>query len=228
MFWILNLIALFSFERMINASSYEQCKKEISVETVAPIHMEYSYPIFSGKSTLIEQVNRHLKSEAEDCFNCCAKTTEEDECTLSYELFPIYQTANLISIYECNFQCRDGCHGCSYYQGKNFWQKGNSVVKLVLDDLFIKGSGYRQFLLDYCENFFKTSGYGYYSSRSEFPPRLDLKDLDTFCLTDKGVIIIFRAYTVGGWADGPDTVFIPYTKLKRYIDPRGPLKEMIQ
>jgi hypothetical protein len=38
--------------------------------------------------------------------------------------------------------------------------------------------------------------------------------------------MIFRAYTVGGWADGPDTVLIPYIKLKEFIDPFGPLKEL--
>lgn len=40
-------------------------------------------------------------------------------------------------------------------------------------------------------------------------------------------MIIFRAYTVGGLADGPDTVIIPYYALKNFIDAQGPLKESL-
>lgn len=240
---ILCLFPLFGFaeqrwiplciEGAIAPFSGKQCRKEVSFETTYPIHVECSYPIFSGKGTLIAEVNKQLKTEAEGRFNYFIQeeiSTEEawdDDCTLSYELFPVYQAPNLISIYGCDFHGR-GSHGCTYYEGKTFWQREDSIVNLVLDDLFVKGSGYRQFLLQYCENHFKVSGYGYYSSRSELPPELSFSDLDIFIPTDKGLMIVFRAYTVGGWADGPDTVLIPYTELKNFIDPLGPLKGMFE
>ncbi len=217
------------FEGIVSSRDCERHRKEASFETTGPVHVECSYPVFSGKGILIEQVNRQLKTEVEGRFNCfiqgemCTEEVWEDGCTLSYELFPIYQAPNLISIYGCDFQGR-GCHGCTYYEGKTFWQRGGSVVKLVLDDLFIKESGYRRFLIQYCENYFKSSGYGYYSSRSELLPELSPGDLDIFVPTDKELMIIFRAYTVGGWADGPDIVLIPYAELKKFIDPFGPLK----
>lgn len=225
---------LLGFEVMFNSSNYEQRWKEISFVTTVPVHVECSYPILSGKGPLVEYVNKELKMEAEDRFDCFVKEeifSEEawDEgFTLSYELLPAYQAPNLISIYGYDFQGRGGVHGCTYYEGKTFWQKGDSFVKLVLDDLFIKGSEHRQFLLRYCENYFKASGYGYYSSLSEFPPKLSSNDLDIFVLTNKGLMIVFRAYTVGGWADGPDTVLIPYMDLKQFIDPNGPLQAMLE
>lgn len=220
-------------EGMIHSFSCEQIRKEISFEMKVPIHVEYSYPIFFGKGALIEYVNKQIKTESEDRFDCLVKEevfSEEvydDDCLLSYNLFPVYQTPNLISILGCDFQGR-GCHGCTYYEGKTFWQNGKSIVKLALDDLFVKGREYRWFLIKYCENYFKDSCYGYYSSDSELLPQLQSDDLDIFTLTDQGLMIVFRAYKVGGWADGPDQVLIPYRKLKEFIDPFGPLKEVLE
>ena len=218
------------FEGTVSSDSCKRNRKEISFETTGPVHIECSYPVFLGKGILIERVNQKLKTEAGDRFDrfiqeeISSKEVWEDGCTLIYGLFPVYQAHNLISTYGCNFQGR-GIHGCTYYEGKTFWQRGDSVVEPALDDLFVKGTEYRQFLLQYSENYFKDAGYGYYSSRTEFLPELIESDLDIFVLTNKGLMIIFRAYTVGGWADGPDTVLIPYAKLKKIIDPTGPLKE---
>ena len=218
------------FEGELSLHSCERKMKEVSFETIGPVHIECSYPVFLGKEAFIEQVNQKLKTEAEDHFDrfiqgeISSKEIWEDGCTLSYELFPVYRASNLISACGCNFQGR-GIHGCTYYEGKTFWQKGDFIVELVLDDLFVKGTGYRRFLFQYCENYFKATGYGYYSSRRDLLPELKQNDLDIFVLTDNGLMIIFKAYTVGGWADGPDTVLIPYGKLKKFIDLNGPLKE---
>jgi hypothetical protein len=215
-------------EETIHSVDCKRQEKEISFETKIPIHVECSYPVFAGNSTLIEYVNSQLKKTAEDYFDSSVRDSIsseeewEDGCSLSYQLFPVHVTSNLISIYGYDFQSRD-IHGCTYYIGKNFWQKDNSVVEIGLDDLFIKGSDHRQFLLQYCENYLKASGHGYYSSLPDFLPELDPTDLDIFVLDQQGLMIIFRAYKVSGWADGPSSVLIPYTKLRNYIDPHGPL-----
>ncbi len=235
MFWTLCLLPLACFAEQewvpsdLEILDCERKKHEVFLETTCPVHVECSYPIFSGQGVLKEYVNQQLQTVAEERFNCFVQeevASEEiwdDECTISYDLFPVYQSPSLISVFGSNFQGK-GSHGCTYYEGNNFWQKGDRVVKLILDDLFVRGSGYRPFLLQCCENYFKASGYGYYSSLPESPPQLESQDLDIFILTSKGLMIVFRAYRVGGWADGPDTVLIPYEKLKQFIDPLGPLK----
>lgn len=200
--------------------------------TTVPVHIECTYPILSANGILINHVNRQLNNEAESHFNryvreeIFAEEIWEERCILGCEFFLIYQTSNLISILGCDSQIRD-CRGCTYYQGKTFWQKEDSVNELILDDLFIKDSSYREFLLQYCENYFKNMSYGYYSSRKELPPELKIDDLDIFFPTDKALMIIFRSYTVSGWADGPDVILIPYAKLKQFINPFGPLKELL-
>lgn len=240
LFWVICLIPLTgfaeqkwaSFEEMMNSSSYEKVTKEISFETRGPVQVSCSYPILFGKGELVEYVNQDLKVKAENQFDKFVEDEKlsdeewEDECSLSYALFPAYQVSNLISIGGCWSYIRNS-HSSTSYEGKNYWRRGDSIIKLFLDDLFIKGSGYRSFMLQYCENYFKSSGYGYYSSLPEFPPQLESHDLDIFVLTDKGLMIIFRAYRVGGSADGPDTVLIPYAELKEFIDPLGPLKEKL-
>jgi len=214
----------------LNSDSYERKTREISFQREGSVHIKCSYPILPGKGMLVEYVNLKLKAEAESRFDrlvqgeISSEEQWEDEYTLDYEFFPTYQVLNLISAYGCDFQGR-GIHGCTYYEGKTFWQKEDHITELSLDDLFVKGTGYRQFLLRYCESYFKDSGYGYYSSCKECLSELVENDLDIFVLTDKGVVIVFRAYRVGGWADGPDAVLIPYAKLKKFIDPVGPLQE---
>jgi hypothetical protein len=223
---------LLSFEGSIDSSRYEQQRKEISFVKTAPIHVHCSYPVFSGEGILVKYANQQLRTEAENRFDCFVKEeilSEEvydEECELSHVFFPVYQANDLISSCGVRSEVR-WSHGCTYYEGKTFWRKGDSVVELVLDDLFVKGREHRNFLLQYCENYFKSSGYGYYSSLPEFPPELDQSDLDIFVITDKGLKIVFRACRVGGWADGPDTVLIPYAKLREYIDSDGPLKALL-
>jgi len=216
-------------EGSIDANRYEQRSKEISFITTAPIHVHCSYPVFSGAGSLSKYANQYLRGETENRFNCLVREeifSEEiydEECVLSHGFVPVYQGNDLISSWGVQSELR-WSHGCSYYEGKNFWQKGDSIIELVLDDLFVKGKSHRKFLLQYCEDFFKSSGYGYYSSLPEYPPELDHSDLDIFLITDKGLVIVFRAYRVGGWADGPDTVLISYAKIKEYVDLEGPLK----
>ncbi len=223
--WFLCLLPQLAFSELETTCTlnYTQCRKEISFEKAVPVHVECSYPCFFGEGPLIEHVNQQLKAAAEARFDAFVKEEifslepEIDSCELSYDLAPEYQVSDLISIFGCRTECRS-CRGCSYYEGKNFWKHENSVVQLTLDDLFVAGSEYRSFLLQYCEDYFKTTGYGYYSLRKEFPPELATDDLDIFTLNDKGLLITFQAYRVGSWADGPDQVLIPYTRLKEYIN----------
>jgi hypothetical protein len=57
----------------VDASCYEQRRKEISFITTAPIHVCCSYPVFSGAGSLVKYANQHLRRKAENCFNCYQK-----------------------------------------------------------------------------------------------------------------------------------------------------------
>ena len=220
-----------TLQEEIDSFDTERKYMEVSFHTQMPVHVRCEYALFPGQSKLVHRVNQEIQDYVAIRFNgfvqdeIYSQEKWEDECSLMYELFPVYQASNLISMYGVDYQGR-GCHGCTYYEGKTFWLRGDSVVSLCLDDLFVPESKYREFLVNYCENTFRASGYGYYSSLPEMPPELRFDDLDIFVVADKGLTIIFRAYRVGGWADGPDTLTIPWIHLKEYIQTDGPLTEI--
>ena len=192
MFWLMLIFPLYVFAGTI------ECKKEFSI------------PFFIDQTPLTSYVNEQLKEISENVFLNTSNTCDE-ECLFSYVIQPTYQSANLISLFGTKTQLL-GCRGCSYYEGLNFWQNGDTILLLSLNDLFISRSGYLSYLLQYCRYYFNA-------------PLLEEEDLQTFVLMDAGIKIIFRAYRIDGWADGPTTVLIDYEALKKFVDMQGPLSE---
>ena len=146
-------------------------------------------------------------------------------CSLYYQLLPVCCLPNLMSFYGAESQHRACPHGWTHFKGRNFWQNGSSIYEITLKDLFWDGLDWSSVLLEYCDTYFRTTKYGYYAD-NDFTPELLPSDLDIFVVTEKGLVIIFSSYRVNGWADGPDMVLIPYNVIMKYIDPRGPLKEV--
>jgi hypothetical protein len=204
-------------------------------KTTVEVIAECVYPHLYGDDSLINYVNKKIERTAHDLFEKFVEQEKMNEeelnddfggCYLDYHLFPAYLLPNLISIYGSESQSRACPHGWTHHEGKNFWKKDNSIIEIQLKDLFIKESGWCNFLLHYCDHYFKSSGYGYYGQDCGFTPELEPEDLETFLITDHGLMIVFRSYKVGGWADGPDVIAIRYDKLKEFIDPNGPLREV--
>ncbi len=222
-------------ERPLKPIHSEKRYLEAAFKTSVEVSAKCTYPRIRGKGFFIGYVNKKLEEVATDLFQ---KFVEEEKlskevynndfggCYLNYELIPFSCFPNLISVYGSKSQSRDCPHGWTHHEGKNFWQHENTIVEIGLKDLFIKDSGWCNFLLHYCDHYFKSTGYGYYSMVDYFVPELEAKDLETFVLTERGLTIIFRSYRVGGWADGPDVITIPYNSLNGFIDPKGPLKEI--
>lgn len=212
---------------------WEEHSVKTEFETTVEVSAECSYPYFCGNSSLINYVNKNVEFTATGLFRNFVeyeKTSSEEYdkgfggCFFECRFVPVCCFRNLISIYGFESQTRACPHGWTRYKGKNFWQKEREVVELSLEDLFVKDSNWREFIINYCENYFKSVRYGYYAIEYGFEPELEANDLRIFLLTKKGLMIIFESYKVGGWADGPDMVIIPYQKIKNFIDPNGPLR----
>ena len=222
-------------ERSINSCSGEERALAIEFEKQVLITAESRYPHFNGDSPLIYYVNKKLEIAAKTLFDSFiehekASQEEYDKdfggCSMGYQLSPVYCQPNFISIYGCESQTRACPHGWTHYESKNYWQSENAIIEVGLKDLFLKESGWCNFLLDYCDRYFTVTNHGYYASDYGLRPKLEPEDLNIFVITKEGLIIIFRSYRVGGWADGPDIITIPYNDLKEFIDPNGPLKEV--
>lgn len=79
------------------------------------------------------------------------------------------------------------------------------------NDLFLPG--YREWLFQYCENYFKLNRCGYYSYDDYSWVGFNPENLDSFLLTEKGLLLIFQNYIIGGFDDYPVTLLIPYAEL---------------
>jgi len=212
-----------------------RCLEE-KFETSVPVEASSEYPHLSGISSLIDYVNNRIESCAKERFQKFVKSEKSSKevldndfggCFFSYNLYPVLVRSNLISIYGSEFQARDCPHGWTNHEGKNFWRSGDKIIELEIRDLFTKGRDWQNFLLHYCKDYFVQHGTGYYGMEDCYIPELTNEDLETFVLTERGLVIVFRSYVVGGWADGPYMLAIPYAMLKNFINPNGPIKEIL-
>jgi hypothetical protein len=138
---------------------------------------------------------------------------EEDanERTLRYDLSLVHSTPALVSFYGSKYQYCGGVHGSVRYITKTFWQQDDTIRALSLDDLFLPG--YREWLFQYCEDYFKSNRCGYYDDDDHSWIGFNSEDLDAFLLTEKGLLLIFQNYIVSGYDDYPMTLLMPYNKL---------------
>jgi hypothetical protein len=206
-----------------------------SFETVfdTNVHVEasMSYPHVTETSLLARYVNEAVRKESHKLYDAFVQEMsspqeelwEEDanERTLRYGLDLVYSTPVLMSFYGSKYVYSGGVHGSVQYITKTFWQQGNAIYELSLDDLFLPGS--REWLFQYCENYFKSNKCGYYSYDDYSWVGFNPEHLDVFLLTEKGLLLIFQNYVVSGYNDYPMTLLIPYSKLVSIKNPDGPL-----
>ncbi|MDE3047734.1 MAG: DUF4163 domain-containing protein [Verrucomicrobiota bacterium] len=197
------------------------------------VHVEtsVSYPRVPENSLLARYVNEVVRKEAHELHDAFVQEMsapqeelwEEDgnERTLRYELSLVFSNPDLMSFYGSKYQYLGGMHGSVRYITKTFFQQDHAIRELSLDDLFLPG--YREWLFQYCEDYFKSNRCGYYDDDDHSWIGFNPEDLDAFLLTEKGLLLIFQNYVVSGYDDYPITLLVPYTKLASIVNPDGPL-----
>ena len=207
-----------------------ECESEI-FETVfdTNVHVEASasYPRVPETSPLARYVNEAIRNEAHelhDTFVQEMSTPQEelweedgDERIFRYDLSLVHSAPDLMSFYGSKYQYTGGAHGSVRYITKTFCQQDDTIRELSLDDLFLPG--YREWLFQYCEDYFKSNRCGYYDDDDHSWVGFNPKDLDAFLLTEKGLLLLFQNYVVSGYDDCPMTLLIPYTKLSHIVNP---------
>lgn len=218
-----------------NSLSPIECESEL-FETVfdTNVHVEAStsVPHLPETSLLARYANELLRKEAHDLHDIFVQEMsapqeelweeDGDERVLRYDLRLVYSAPTLMSFYGSKYQYCGGVHGSVRYITKTFWQQGNVVRELSLDDLFL--SGYREWLFRYCEDYFKLNQCGYYSYDDYSWVGFNPKHLDAFLLTEKGLLLIFQNYVVSGYDDYPMTLLISYDKLTPILKQKGKAK----
>ena len=207
-----------------------ECESELfetTFDTNVHVEASVSYPRVPEISLLARYVNEAVRKEAHqlhDTFVLEMSTPQEelweedgDERTLCYDLSLVRSTPNLMGFYGSQYQYRGGSHGSVRYITKTFCQQDDTIRELSLDDLFLPG--YREWLFQYCEDYFKSNRYGYYNDDDHSWIGFNPEHLDAFLLTEKGLLLLFQNYVVSGYDDYPMTLLIPYDKLITIANP---------
>jgi hypothetical protein len=118
-------------------------------------------------------------------------------------------------------------HGWCYYEGKTCCRVKGKWRELTLNDLF-PTSEKREFLLQACEVSLKHDPLSHFSGDDPLRTALTQEEIRTFVLDDQHLIIVFQPYAVGGCADGPFTVKIPFADLKGRWEEDHPLHASLQ
>ena len=113
-------------------------------------------------------------------------------------------------------------HGWKYYEGKTFCNINNRRIEVFLKDLFPTDKQ-KEFLRQICETRLKKNPVSYFSGKEPLHGSLTYDDINTFVIDDQHLIIVFQQYTVGGVADGPFFVKIPFTDLTGHWEDTHPL-----
>lgn len=138
---------------------------------------------------------------------------DEGPFQMNYHLRAILFSDSVVSLMGEVFVYANLPHGWIRYEGKTYVKKNGSFKEITLNDLFPQASQ-KEFLRSYCEKFFKNdTGCNYFQGADPLCEHLDLEFLKVFVVDHESLILIFQPYAVGGFADGPFTVKIPFTEL---------------
>ena len=231
--WIVPL----GHQELIDDIKHEEQLLETSFETNVRVEATVSYPRLPESSFFKCHVNENVKRDSHALYDAYIQKMgslqqdvgaeeELNERTLHYNLQPVYCSPNLISLYGSEYQYAGGAHGSVHFITRTFWQNDEIARELSLDDLFL--SAYREQLFRYCENYFKSNQWGYYSYDDYSWVGFGPEHLDAFLLTKKGLLLLFQNYVVSGFDDFPTTLLIPYPLLASIANPDGPLPALMK
>jgi Protein of unknown function (DUF3298) len=151
---------------------------------------------------------------------------DEGPFQMNYHLRAILFSDHVLSLMGDIFVFAHLPHGWIRYEGKTYVKTKGSFKEITLNDLFPQASQ-KEFLRSYCENYFKHGNYNYFQDADPIRDHLDLEMIKVFVVDHESLILIFQPYAVGGFADGPITVKIPFTELIGKWQAGNPLEKQL-
>ena len=94
---------------------------------------------------------------------------------------------------------------------------------LQLQDLFDPGADYLKVISDYCIQELKRQNVLEWDT-GVLPDAENFRDWN---ITSSGLLFSFDPYVVASYAQGPQSVTIPYADLDSVLNPRGPLSPLL-
>lgn len=172
--------------------------------------------ILTSCSSETEKKFNNLEEIKQDFINTLLSESYLDEGPfhMHYNLRSILFSDNLVSLFGEVFVYAHLPHEWTRYETRNFVKQNGTFKEITLNDLFPLISQ-QEFLRSYCEDFFKhrCNNCSYFQGLEPLLDHLDWELIKPFAVDHESLIIIFQPYVVGGCADGPFFVKIPFTEL---------------
>ena len=152
-------------------------------------------------------------------------TLYESPFQMNYNLRTILFSDNVVSLMGDIFVFDRLPHGWKQYEGKTYVKINGFFKEITLNDMFPRADQ-KEFLRSYCENFLKhDNNCNYFQGVDPLYNHLDQKLIEVFVVDHACLTLVFQPYTVGGCADGPFTVKIPFTELTGKWQAGNPLEK---
>jgi hypothetical protein len=225
------------YEGSSTAMSFKKETDNFSSAGKLKVNVESSYPIFQGNTLFIQEVNCKLHDNAKTVHSQFIQQFSDEEKTqcefdeeaismdidkrdVLYILTPTYASSRIVSVFGELHIYQGLPHGSSRYYALNYFSDEKQIYQFTLEDLFLKDKNFIDFIIEYSLRSLKIEKVGY---TGDLFPEINPEDLHVFTLSKNGLAITFQPYHIGGWADGPYSITIPFQKLMPYIKPEGPL-----
>lgn len=139
---------------------------------------------------------------------------DEGPFHMNYKLRSVLFSDHVISLFGEVFVHAHMPHGWIRYETKTFVKQNGAFKEIALYDLFPQAIQ-KEFLRSYCEGFFKhrCNNCSYFQGPEPLRDYLEPRLMKLFAVDHESLIIIFQPYGVGGFADGPFFVKIPFSEL---------------
>lgn len=151
---------------------------------------------------------------------------DEGPFQMNYHLRTILFSDNVVSLLGKLFVYDHLPHGWTRYEGKTYIKIDHSFKEITLNDLFPQ-QYQKEFLRSYCNEVLSNHNCSYFHGSEPLYEYLDQELIKTFVVDHESVILIFQPYTVGGLADGPFTIQIPFIKLIGKWEAGNPLEKQL-
>jgi len=219
-------------------------KVEETAKAPVPYSIELDYPSFRGEpDQALREVNARIDGFVTESLQSFRKLAApwmpqfrgwfselESWISLSYRIHLL--TSQLISIEFMESSYGAGAaHGMHRTVAFNYALR--PAVELCLTDIFEDNSGFLDHIATYClEDLLRQAGWGDEANSSQtLEPEDTIRDgaaprpenYQTFTLTARSLVIIFREYQVGSYAWGIRRVEIPWHNLTHFLRKGSPL-----
>lgn len=148
---------------------------------------------------------------------------QEFSSSLTVSYTPTYMDSGLFSVrMNVGFYMAGAAHPAHYSHAINYDLSEGRL--LTLEELFQPGSAYLETLSAFCLEDLAARGVLAWEEGA-LPKAENFQDWN---LTPGGMEIMFDEYQVAPYAAGPQTVLIPFERLKDVMNPEGPLAKLTE